>query len=131
MAADEAEKRQKIFDTLADNGQRTAIIETFTRAAGSVATLGRAIQQVQNLGSIWKNADLSTGEKILQTIINLTTTISMAVPAITNLNNLFKLLTASKAEDAAASAADAAANAVETGAITATGAAATKTTFSL
>ena len=131
MAADEAEKRQKIFDTLADNGQRTATIETFTRAAGSVATLGRAIQQVQNLGSIWKNADLSTGEKILQTIINLATTISMAVPAITNLNNLFKLLTASKAEDAAASAADAAANAVETGAITATGAAATKTTFSL
>ena len=131
VARDEAAKLEKIFETLKNNAQRTATIETFTKAAGSVATLGRAIQQVQNLGSIWKNTDLSTGEKLLQTIINLTTTISMAVPAITNLNKFFKLLTASKAEDAAASAADAAANAIETGAITATGAAAAKATVLL
>ena len=131
VARDEAAKLEKVFETLKNNAQRTASIETFTKAAGSVATLGRAIQQVQNLGSIWKNNDLSAGEKILQTTINLATTISMAIPAITNLNKFFKLLTASKAADAAASTADAAANAVETGAITATGAAATKATFSL
>ena len=106
-------------------------IETVTQMAGSITSLTFATQQFLNLGNIWKNQDLSLGEKIFQMVTNFTMSVSMAIPAITNLNKAFKLLKISKLEDASASITDTAANMTEAGALTATGAAATGATKAL
>jgi hypothetical protein len=119
------EQATTALETGAQRMTRAFNIETFTKTAGSIASLGAAIQQVQNLGSIWKNEDLSTGEKILQTITNLGMTIGMVIPALTNLNKVLKLVTASKASSTTATAAHTTANIAEAGALTATGTAAT------
>ena len=59
--------------------QKAAKIENWAKTAGGIAKVGSAIQQIQNLGSIWKNADLNTGQKLLQTITNLAFSIPMLV----------------------------------------------------
>lgn len=46
--------------------------------ARNLASLGMAIQAVQNLGSIWKNDDLTQGEKIVQTM----TSLGMIIPSL-------------------------------------------------
>jgi hypothetical protein len=46
---------------------------------GGISQVAMGIQQVQNLGSIWKNADLSGGQRLLQTITN----ISFSFPMLT------------------------------------------------
>ena len=121
-------------DQLARNANsmtRAFNIETVTQMAGSITSLTFATQQFLNLGNIWKNQDLSLGEKIFQMVTNFTMSVSMAIPAITNLNKAFKLLKISKLEDASASITDTAANMTEAGALTATGAAATGATKAL
>lgn len=55
--------------------------DILTKITGIVAGLGSlafAIQTVQNLGSIWSNDDLTIGDKILETIMN----VSMALPML-------------------------------------------------
>jgi hypothetical protein len=73
---------------------RPTKIEVFTKMAGGIASLGIAIKQFQSLGSIWskKQQDVPFGEKLLQTIITLGMSISMAIPAIMNLKNGFVTL---------------------------------------
>lgn len=52
------------------NTSRAIDIEKYTKIAGGITQVGMAIQQVQRLGSIWKNADLSTGQKFIQILTN-------------------------------------------------------------
>jgi len=59
----------------------------FSDIAGGIAQVGSAIQQISNIGSIWKNEDLTAGEKMLQ----ITTNLAMSVPLLAN--GLGKLLT--------------------------------------
>lgn len=46
-----------------------------------LASLGMMMQSIQNLGSIWKNEDLTAGEKIVQTL----TSLGMLIPTVTSL----------------------------------------------
>jgi uncharacterized phage infection (PIP) family protein YhgE len=55
----------------------------FTALASMMMNVTTAIQGIKNLGSIWENDDLSTGEKILQTM----TSMSMILPAVISLLN--------------------------------------------
>ena len=60
------------------------------RIAGIVTGLGSlafAIQSVQNLGSIWSNDDLTIGDKILETITNLSMTIPMLVSGVSQMKD--------------------------------------------
>lgn len=70
------------FETEEDRIKRAQSIESYTKLAGSIASVGMSIQQVKNLGSIIADKDLSTGEKALQITTNLAMTFSMLVPAI-------------------------------------------------
>ena len=74
------EKMMNSFVTGQERMQRAANIENWAKAAGGIAQVGSAIQQIQNLGSIWKNSDLSGGQKLLQTITNL----SISLPMLAN-----------------------------------------------
>ena len=86
------------------------------RIAGIVTGLGSlafAIQSVQNLGSIWSNDDLTIGDKILETITNLSMTIPMLVSGVSQMKDgwfatgeafatFYNTKIAKEAEDAAA-----------------------------
>ena len=66
-------------------------IKQIVDTVGALGQLAFAIQSVQNLGSIWKNEDLTIGEKVLQTIINLSMVIPSLVNATNGLNEVFSL----------------------------------------
>jgi hypothetical protein len=80
------------FVTGQERMQRAAKIENWARAAGGIAQIGSAIQQVQNLGSIWANSDLSTGQKLLQTITNLSISLPMLVTGFTKATTALGLM---------------------------------------
>jgi len=82
--------------------ERTITVQNVVELAGGIARLGSAIQQIQNLGSIWKNEDLSIGQKLLQTITNLAISLPMLATGFTTTATSLGLMTiASTAEEAA------------------------------
>ena len=60
-------------------------ISNIVNATGAVGQLAFSWQSFQSLGSIWVNADLDTGQKVIQTIMNLATNIPMLVSAFADL----------------------------------------------
>lgn len=62
-----------------------ADISNIVNAAGAVGQLAFSWQSFQSLGSIWTNADLDTGQKVIQTVMNLATNIPMLVSAFADL----------------------------------------------
>lgn len=115
-------------------------VQDLTNMAVAVGNLAFAWQSFQSLGSIWDNDDLEIGEKILQTIINLSMAIPMATTGIKDLGTGFQTLgqmildygkkrLAAKAVTEAATVAEGAAIAASTaGAAALTGEAAAATT---
>ncbi len=82
---DQAAADKKSFEAIDREGQgfieQLTQQDIITKITGIVAGLGSlafAIQTVQNLGSIWSNDDLTIGDKILETIMN----VSMALPML-------------------------------------------------
>lgn len=65
---------------------RQADIENIAGAVAGLGQLAIGIQTIQNLGSVWENADLDSGEKIVQTVMNL----SMGLPMLTSAAMSFK-----------------------------------------
>lgn len=60
-------------------------IKTFVNLASGIGQLASALNSLKNIGNIWNNEDLTTGEKILQIITALGTGLAM-------LGNSFKLV---------------------------------------
>ena len=118
------------FVTGQERMQRAANIENYAKMAGGIAQVGSAIMQVQNLGSIWKNEDLTTGEKLLQTITNLAISLPMLATGFTKATTalgLMKTMTTAEAVAAGISTSAQAAHAVSIGLVeSASGAAAIK-----
>jgi hypothetical protein len=118
------------FVTGQERMQRAAKIENYAKMAGGIAQVGSAIQQVQNLGSIWKNEDLTIGQKLLQTITNLAISLPMLATGFTKATTalgLMKTMTTAEAVAAGISTSAEAAHAVSIGLVeTASGAAAIK-----
>ena len=77
MAAADSNKVAGAFQEGMDS---QAQIQGILNTLNAVQQLTFAWQAFQNLGSLWANEDLSTGEKVLQTIMNLT----MALPQLIN-----------------------------------------------
>ena len=63
-------------------------INNIVDATAAVGQLAFAWQSFQSLGSIWANADLDGGEKISQTIMNLSMTLPMLVSGFGYLNEV-------------------------------------------
>lgn len=76
------------LERLLGNANKLTNVQGFINLAGGMAQVARGIQQIQNLGSIWKNQDLTLGQKALQTITNLAFSLPM-------LHNGFKKVTTS------------------------------------
>ena len=91
------------FDNEVDKASRAVTIENYAKMAGGIASVGSAIQQMQNLGSIWKNSDLSSGQKLLQTITNLAISLPMLANGFTKATTSLGLMkTMTNAEAVAA-----------------------------
>lgn len=64
---------------------KQANIQSIVNATTAVGQLAFAWQSFQSLGSIWSNSDLEYGEKILQTIMNLSTALPMLITGVQDL----------------------------------------------
>lgn len=73
-----AEDSNKVAGAFQEGMGSQAHIQEILNTFNAVQQLTFAWQAFQNLGSLWANEDLSTGEKVLQTIMNLT----MAMPQL-------------------------------------------------
>lgn len=71
----QAKNTQNKIGKFFDNIKRQNNIENFSKIIGSIGQIAFGIQQIQNLGSIWKNSEIDQGQKITQTITNLTMTL--------------------------------------------------------
>ena len=103
------------FNKLRDRANRTIKTQDLVSLAGGIAQVGSAIMQVQNLGSIWKNEDLTTGQKLLQTITNLAISLPMLATGFTKATTalrLMKTMTTAEAVEAGISTSAEAAHAV-------------------
>lgn len=67
-------------------------VQSLTNMTVAVGNLAFAWQSFQSLGSIWDDDDLEIGEKILETIINLSMAIPMATSGITDVAKGFQTL---------------------------------------
>lgn len=77
---------------MTENIETQKVISSITSVISSVGQLSFAWQSFQNLGSIWANEDLDYGEKVLQTIMNVSMALPMAVSALTDLKSSGELL---------------------------------------
>ena len=79
------QEAQGATDSLArglEKAELTAKIKQFTELASTVGMVASAFQLIGNLPSIWKNDDLTLGEKVLQTTMNISSVIGMLSPAV-------------------------------------------------
>ena len=76
--AESAEEAYQSFSGFLGVFQRIGDIKSFINIASGIGQLTSAISTFKNIGNIFSNDDLSTGEKILQITTALTTTFAMA-----------------------------------------------------
>lgn len=114
------------FETSISRISRAATIENFAKMAGGIASVGTAIQQLQNLGSIWNDKDLTTGQKLLQIITNLAISLPMLTAGFTKAMTVMKLMEVETYKNSAAAAAAITANGAHAVSLGAVGVAASK-----
>ena len=88
QAEGELESRKGVQQLDVKGIKQQAEIQDVASIIGNIAELAFAWQSFQALGSLWENADLSTGEKIQQTIMNLLMTVPQLVMAFANMKEL-------------------------------------------
>lgn len=123
--------KQNDFNGEMSNKDRAVRIEEYAKAAAGLARIGSSIQQIQHLGSVWKNQDLSTGQRILQIVTNLSFSLPMLIKgigAVGKATNLLNYQFRKSTAEAAAVITSNGAKAVSFGAI---GAAATEAGFQI
>lgn len=73
-----ADYRLKVYQATV---QQETWADRIVNSANQLMQLGMMIQAIQNLGSIWNDEDLTTGEKVIQTLTN----IGMIIPQVMSL----------------------------------------------
>lgn len=101
----ELQKASGSFQKEINNAARTSTIQNYAKMASAIGQVAMGVQQIHNLGSIWSNQDLSSGEKILQTITNLTMTLPMLVSGLGTMATSLGLVTMLEGEAATAAVA--------------------------
>ena len=83
-AIKESENFQKQIEQL-------STIKSFTQLISGLGQFAAGLKGIINLTKVWKNENLSTGEKILQTITNLTMSLPMLINGLNKANEGFKI----------------------------------------
>lgn len=65
-----------------------ADISSIVDAAGAVSQLMFSWQSFQSLGSLWMNTDVELGDKVLQTVMNLSMNLPMLISGFADLNRI-------------------------------------------
>ena len=60
-------------------------VDGVVKLAGGFANVGTALNNIKNLGNIWSDESLTGGEKVLQTLTNISFTIPMLVSGISSI----------------------------------------------
>lgn len=82
-----AKDSNKVAGAFKEGMGSQAQIQEILNTLNAVQQLTFAWQAFQSLGSLWANEDLSTGEKVLQTIMNLTMAMPQLISAMQTLQN--------------------------------------------
>ena len=88
QAEGELESNKGVQQLDVEGIQRQAQIQDVASMVGNIGELAFAWQSFQALGSLWANADLSTGEKVQQTIMNLLMTVPQLVMAFADMKEI-------------------------------------------
>lgn len=88
QAEGELESNKGVQQLDVEGIQRQAQIQDVASMIGNIGELAFAWQSFQALGSLWANADLSTGEKVQQTIMNLLMTVPQLVMAFADMKEI-------------------------------------------
>ena len=111
------------FNTYLEQFRKVFNIQNIIQTVSAFGQLASAITSIKNLGNIWSNEDISTGDKLLQTVTNLGFALPMLVSSFKAVAAALKLDALWTAISTAAKTAYAAATAVGSGALVAFGAA--------
>ena len=87
-AQDRADNQRRVNDIFSEGMDLQQQYSSIAQAIGAVGQLAFAWQSFQSLGSLWANADLSTGEKVQQTIMNLLVTVPQLVMAFADMQEV-------------------------------------------
>lgn len=79
-------------DDFKDSLTTKEVVSEVTNLVGSIGQLTASVLSFKSIGSIWGNADLTGGEKLLQTVENLAFTAPMLASAAMNLGDQVELL---------------------------------------
>ena len=86
----QVQEAEQALEQMKNNFKLTEAIDNVVQLTGGVANLSSAINTLIDLPSIWENDDLTTGEKILQTVSNLAFVLPMLGSGIKNIREGWK-----------------------------------------
>lgn len=86
----------KNWDDFVNKIDIQSMSQYFVNITGNIMSIASAMNSFGNIPSIWKNEDLSTGEKILQTIMAATTTAQGLAAAYQLIHNVAGLVSTDK-----------------------------------
>ena len=92
MAQFEAENCRKKVEEFQKSIQQLSSIRTYTEMVAGLGQIASGVRNVVNLTKIWKNENLSLGQKILQTFTNASMTIGMLSNGIAKVSKGFSLI---------------------------------------
>lgn len=73
---------EKVVKELTDDQRRLVNTQAWVKLASDLTMIASVANNIQALPNIWQNNDISTGEKVLQTITNIGSTLGVALPSI-------------------------------------------------
>lgn len=86
------EHTQNFKNNLKDAFKTEEIAQSVVKLTGSISQITMAIQNLKNIGNIWSNSDISTGEKMAQTFSSIVTVIPMIIMGINGIRTAIKTL---------------------------------------
>lgn len=94
-AATDAENKvsayEKVVKELTDDQRRLVNTQAWVKLASDLTMIASVANNIQALPNIWQNNDISDGEKVLQTITNIGSTLGVALPSILSNINAIKV----------------------------------------
>ena len=81
---------ENVIKELTDDQRRLVNTQAGVKLASDLTMIASVANNIQALPNIWQNNDISTGEKVLQTITNIGSTLGVALPSILSNINAIK-----------------------------------------